>query len=156
MGERTITDAMSNVILVLNGPNLNLLGIREPEIYGSQTLDQIREIVEERAGALGLEVDFRQSNGEGELVTWIQEARGTASAIIINPAGYTQSSVSIHDALLAVALPVVAVHLSNIYRREAVRQHSSISRAAGGLICGFGATGYVLALEALAERLGDE
>ncbi len=150
--ERHLAD--SPQILVLNGPNLNMLGSREPDIYGSETLADIEAACRARAEALGLGIEFRQSNGEGELVTWIQEARGTAAALIVNAAAYTHTSVAIFDALKAVDLPVVEVHLSNIFARERFRRHSHISRLALGVICGFGGMGYVLALEALARRLG--
>jgi len=155
-GERHPKSAMPDTILILNGPNLNLLGTRQPEIYGSQTLDDIRVMVEKRAADLGWAIDFRQSNHEGELVTWIQEARGTAKGIVINPAGYTTTSVAIFDALLACGLPVVEVHISNIFRREAFRHHSYVSQAARGVICGLGAQGYTLALEALKGLLDDD
>ncbi|HXP29583.1 MAG TPA: type II 3-dehydroquinate dehydratase [Stellaceae bacterium] len=138
-------------ILVLNGPNLNLLGIREPEIYGRDTLADIEEACLERAAGLGLSLDFRQSNHEGQLIDWIQEARETADGLVINPGGYTHSSLAIHDALKAAELPIIEVHLSNIHRREAFRRHSFVSLAATGVICGLGAHGYVLALEAMAR-----
>lgn len=138
-------------ILVLNGPNLNLLGIREPEIYGRDTLADIEEACLERAAGLGLSLDFRQSNHEGQLIDWIQEARETADGLVINPGGYTHSSLAIHDALKAAELPIIEVHLSNIHRRETFRHHSFISLAATGVICGLGAHGYVLALEAMAR-----
>ncbi len=141
---------MSATILVLNGPNLNLLGVREPETYGHETLDDIQALVEARAAELGLEAEFRQSNAEHELITWVQEARGRAAGIIINAAGYSHTSVAILDALLACDVPVVEVHLSNIFRREPFRHHSHVSAAAHGVICGFGARGYVLALDAMA------
>jgi 3-dehydroquinate dehydratase II len=140
-------------ILVLNGPNLNLLGVREPETYGRDTLADIEEACMERASVLGFIVDFRQSNQEGQLVDWIQEARENADGIIINPAGYTTTSVALLDALLAAELPIIEVHLSNIHRREAFRQNSLVSRAATGVICGLGAQGYLLALEAMARLL---
>ncbi len=139
------------LIAVLNGPNLNLLGTREPAIYGSATLDDVETLCAETAEALGLAIDFRQSNLEGELVTWIQGCRGVASGIVINPAGYSTTSVAILDALLAVELPIVEVHLSNIHRREAFRRRSLVSQAARGVICGLGARGYALALDALAD-----
>ena len=138
-------------ILILNGPNLNLLGVRQPEIYGRETLADIERACIERGAGHGLAVTFRQSNHEGELVGWIQEARGRMDGIVINPAGYTTNSVAILDALLLTDLPVVEVHLSNIHRREAFRQHSLISQAARGVICGLGAAGYRLAIDALAE-----
>ena len=140
-------------VLILNGPNLNLLGVREPETYGRDTLADIEEACMERGSVLGLTVDFRQSNQEGQLVEWIQEARENADGIVINPAGYTTTSVAVLDALLAAELPIVEVHLSNIHRREAFRQNSLVSHAATGVICGFGAQGYLLALEAMARLL---
>lgn len=144
---------MSATILVLNGPNLNLLGTREPDIYGRTSLDDIRNLAVARAKTHGLEADFRQSNDEGELVSAIQAARGTAKGIVINAAAYTHTSVAILDALLACGLPVIEVHLSNIYKREEFRHHSYVSRAAAGVICGFGAQGYELALDAMAHLL---
>ena len=144
---------MAKRVLVLNGPNLNLLGTREPDIYGAQTLKDIENLCTTSGAELGLTIDFRQSNHEGELVTWIQDARKTADAILINPAAYSHTSVAIHDALKAVGLPVAEVHLSNIHQREAFRHHSYVSAVAVGVICGFGATGYSLALTALAEKL---
>ena len=145
---------MGAKILVLNGPNLNLLGIREPDVYGSDTLDDVRRLAEERAAELGLEIDFRQSNSEGELVDWIQEARGSADGIVINAGAYTHTSVALLDALAAVELPVVEVHLSNIFKREAFRRRSYIAPVAAGLIAGFGARGYALAVEAMAAIVG--
>ena len=140
-------------VLILNGPNLNLLGTREPEIYGSTTLDQIEAECRGHGAERGLKVECRQSNGEGELVDWIQAARGNFDALILNPGAYTHTSIAILDALLAVGLPVVEVHLSNIHRREDFRGHSYVSKAALGTIAGFGKAGYVMALDALAERL---
>lgn len=142
---------MAKPVFVLNGPNLNLLGTREPEIYGRETLDDLRKRSEARAAKLGLAVDFRQSNHEGELIGWIQEARGKAAGIILNAGGLTHSSVGILDALQAAQLPVIEVHLSNIFRRESFRQHSYVSLGATGVICGLGAHGYELALEAMAK-----
>lgn len=139
-------------ILVLNGPNLNMLGTRETDIYGDETLADIERGLHGHAEGLGLAVDFRQSNDEGELVGWIQKARGEAAAIIINAGAYTHTSVAILDALLMFEGPVIEVHLSNIYKRESFRHESYISRAAQGVICGFSSFGYVLALEA-AERI---
>lgn len=144
---------MAATILILNGPNLNLLGVREPETYGRDTLADIEEACMERGSVLGLAVDFRQSNNEGQLVEWIQEARENADGIVINPAGYTTTSVAILDALLAAELPIIEVHLSNIHRREAFRHNSLVSRAATGVICGLGAQGYLAALEAMARLL---
>lgn len=144
---------MSQRIAILNGPNLNLLGTREPEIYGRQTLADIEAECRRFAEGRGLEVEFRQSNHEGQLIDWIQEARGQAAAIIINPAGYTNTSIAILDALKVFEGPIVEVHLSNIHRREAFRHKSYVSLAATGVICGLGARGYLLALEAIAELL---
>jgi 3-dehydroquinate dehydratase-2 len=141
----------SNLVYVLNGPNLNLLGTREPEIYGHDTLDDIAGMLEERGRELGLEIDLRQSNHEGHLVDWIQEAasRG-ARAVIINAAGLTHTSVVLHDTIKGVKTPVIEVHLSNPQRRESFRHHSYIGSAARGTIVGFGALGYRLALDAAA------
>ncbi|MTD93996.1 type II 3-dehydroquinate dehydratase [Hyphomicrobium sp. xq] len=144
---------MAKPIYVLNGPNLNMLGLREPAIYGSDSLDDVRKKAEARAKALGLTIDFRQSNIEGELVTWVQEARDKAAAIILNAGAYSHSSIALLDAMQAAELPVIEVHLSNIFRREPYRQHSYISHGAKGVICGLGAKGYELALEALADLL---
>lgn len=138
--------------LVLNGPNLNLLGKREPEIYGHTTLADVEALVMDTARALGVAADFRQSNHEGELVTWIQEARGMHAGIAINAGAYTHTSVAIHDALKYTGLPVVEVHITNVHARDAFRHHSYISPIALGVLCGFGATGYRFALEALAHH----
>jgi 3-dehydroquinate dehydratase-2 len=140
-------------IYILNGPNLNMLGTRQPEIYGAETLADIRRRTEMRAEALGFAVDFRQSNHEGVLVDWVQESREKASGLIVNFGAYTHTSVALLDALLSLDVPVIEVHLSNLYKREPFRHHSYISRAAAGMICGLGAKGYELALEALADRL---
>jgi 3-dehydroquinate dehydratase II len=140
-------------ILVLNGPNLNLLGLREPEIYGHETLADIEEACLERAEELVVSVEFRQSNHEGQLVDWIHEARQSADGIIINAGAYSHSSIAILDALTAAALPVVEVHMSNIYRRESFRHLSYVSRVAQGVICGLGGHGYELALAAMARLL---
>ena len=144
---------MVKPVYVLNGPNLNMLGLRQPEIYGSDTLDDVRRMVEDHARGLGLTVSFRQTNSEGELVTWIQEARTAASGILINAGAYTHTSVAILDALTAAEVPVVEVHLSNIFRREPFRHHSYVSPAAFGVLCGFGPKGYLLALDGLHARL---
>ncbi len=144
---------MPNSVLILNGPNLNLLGTREPGIYGNETLADIEAQCRQRAETLGLSVDFRQSNSEGELVDWIQQATGTHVGIAINAGAYTHTSVAILDALLAVELPIIEVHLSNIFRRDEFRHHSYISKAAVGVICGFGGLGYLFAVEALARHL---
>ena len=140
---------MTRTVLVLNGPNLNLLGTREPEIYGSETLGDVEARVRARAGELGIGIDFRQSNSEGELVTWIQEGRGKVAGGIINPAGYTTTSVALLDTILACDFPMIEVHISNIHKREVFRQNSFVSKAAMGVICGLGTHGYLLALEAL-------
>jgi 3-dehydroquinate dehydratase II len=142
-------------VLVLNGPNLNLLGSREPETYGRATLADIAEGCRRKGDALGLDVEFRQSNHEGDLVGWIQEtAREGCAALIVNAAAYTHTSVAILDALSAVHLPVIEVHLSNIFRRESFRHHSYVSQVAQGVVCGFGGFGYELALEAAARLIG--
>src|ERR1044071_2534056 len=142
---------MTPTVFVLNGPNLNLLGLREPEIYGSETLNDIEGRVVARAKQLGLAVDFRQTNVEGQLVDWIQEARTKAKGIIINPAAYTHTSVALHDALKAVGIPTIEVHLSNTQAREEFRHHSYVSPVAHGIVVGFGAYGYELALDGLSR-----
>ncbi|WP_395647499.1 type II 3-dehydroquinate dehydratase [Terricaulis sp.] len=137
-------------IYVLNGPNLNLLGSREPHIYGSATLADIEAAVTKRAGELGHTVVFRQSNIEGELVDWLQEARDKAAAVVLNAAAYTHTSVALHDAIKAIAIPVIETHLSNPAAREDFRHVSLVGKAAKGVIAGFGATSYLLAIEAAA------
>ena len=144
------------IVFILNGPNLNLLGVRDPSIYGRDTLGDIEERCTARAAALGLEIDFRQSNHEGQLVDWIQEARESADGIILNAGALTHTSVALLDALSAAELPVIEVHLSNIFRRERFRHHSYVSLAANGVICGLGAQGYELALEAAANLIEGE
>ena len=144
---------MTDTIFVLNGPNLNLLGTREPRIYGNQTLADIAETLEQRAKGLKLKLDIRQSNHEGVLVDLIQAARDKNSAIVINAGAYTHTSVALLDALNAAELPAVEVHISNIYKREAFRHHSYISPAAVGVIAGLGTQGYLAALQALARLL---
>ena len=144
---------MAKPIYVLNGPNLNLLGSREPEVYGNETLDDLRQRCEQKAKTLGYSVEFRQSNHEGELVAWIQEARTDASGLIVNAGAFTHTSIAMLDALLACPVPIVEVHLSNIFTREAFRHRSYISKAAKGVICGFGGLGYELAIEALAAAI---
>ena len=143
---------MAKRILVLNGPNLNLLGIREPETYGAVTLADVEKLCRATAKAEKLELDFRQSNHEGELVTWIQEARGKFDGIVINPAAYSHTSVAIHDALRMLDVPIVEVHLSNIHAREPFRHHSYVSPVASGVICGLGSAGYRFAILALAGK----
>lgn len=136
-------------VYVLNGPNLNLLGQREPEIYGSTTLADIEKLVAARAKTLGLSVICLQSNHEGELVSWIQEARSMASGVIINAAAYSHTSIAIHDALAMLDIPAVEVHISNVYKREEFRHYSYVSSVVKGVICGLGVQGYALALEAI-------
>lgn len=139
-------------IYVLNGPNLNLLGLREPEIYGPDTLDDIAGRLEDRARELGLAIEMRKSNHEGHLIDWLHEARAEeAKAVILNAGALTHTSIALHDAVLAIGLPVIEVHLSNPAAREPFRHHSHISRVARGTICGFGALGYELALDAAAR-----
>lgn len=146
----TETPADRKLVYVLNGPNLNLLGTREPEIYGHETLDDIAGALEDRAIALGLEVDVRQSNHEGHLIDWLHEANATgAAAVLLNAGAYTHTSVALHDAIKAVAVPVIEVHLSNPHKREAFRHHSYVGMAARATIAGFGSLGYLLALESV-------
>ncbi|MDX2263713.1 MAG: type II 3-dehydroquinate dehydratase [Hyphomicrobiales bacterium] len=140
-------------VFILNGPNLNLLGRREPEIYGRATLDDVKALCVAKAAALGLIVDFRQSNHEGALIDWTHEAREAASGLVMNAGAYTHTSIGLLDALLACPIPCVEVHLSNIYKREDFRHFSFVSKAAWGVICGFGPKGYELALDALAGEL---
>ena len=140
-------------VFVLNGPNLNLLGVRQPEIYGRATLADIEADCRALGAELGLEIDFRQSNNEGVLVDWIQEARGAAQAVVINPAAYTHTSVALLDALSAFDGPVIEVHLSNVHKRDAFRRHSYVSLRADGVIAGCGAEGYLLALRRAASLL---
>ncbi|MDD2794995.1 type II 3-dehydroquinate dehydratase [Acidocella sp.] len=144
------------LIFVLNGPNLNLLGTREPEVYGTGTLDDLETLCAETAEGLGVAIDVRQSNLEGELISWVHEARARAAGLIINPAGYSHTSVALMDAILALDIPVIEVHLSNIHKRESFRQHSYVSRAADGVICGLGFAGYRLALIALSDILEED
>ncbi len=144
------------LISVLNGPNLNMLGMRQPNVYGYATLDDVEQICIQNAEQLEIAIDFRQSNDEGELISWIQECRGKAKGIIINAGAYSHTSIAILDALLAVDLPVIEVHISNIYRRESFRHHSYISHVATGVICGLGLQGYALALAAMANLILEE
>ena len=140
---------MAATVFVLNGPNLNMLGVREPSIYGGKSLKEIGEDCVAAGSALGLTVDFRQTNHEGVLVDWSQEAATGAAGIVINPGAYTHTSVAIHDAIRAAGRPVIEVHLSNIFAREPFRHHSYVSPVAAGVICGLGPAGYTLALDAL-------
>jgi 3-dehydroquinate dehydratase II len=147
---------MTLTIVVLNGPNLNLLGTREPDVYGRDTLADIERLSAAHATSLGLTTEFRQSNSEGTLIDWVHGARRRAQGFIINAGAFTHTSIALLDALLSVELPVVEVHLSNLFKRESFRHHSYITRAALGLICGFGAKGYLLALDALAHHLNSK
>ena len=142
-------------ILVLNGPNLNLLGRREPGIYGHTTLADVEAMCAAEAERLGLGLECRQSNSEGELVTWIQEIPGKFDGLILNAGAYSHSSIALLDALRALDEPLIEVHLSNIYRREIFRQHSYVSLAADGVLCGFGPRGYLIALQAIAAMLAE-
>jgi 3-dehydroquinate dehydratase-2 len=148
--------AEQHKVLVLNGPNLNMLGVREPEIYGRATLADIESGCQKHAGALGLSLEFRQSNNEGELVSWVQEARQSTDAIVINAGAFTHTSVALLDALSMFGKPIIELHLSNIYAREEFRHRSYISPAASGIICGFGASGYELALDAVKRMLAGD
>jgi 3-dehydroquinate dehydratase-2 len=143
-------------IYVLNGPNLNLLGTREPEVYGRHSLAEIAGLVRARAKSYGYGIEFRHSNREGELVDWLQEARAKAAGVILNAAGYSHTSIAILDACRMLDLPLIEVHLSNPYRREVYRRRSFVSEAATGVICGLGAAGYLLAVDALAGILKDK
>jgi 3-dehydroquinate dehydratase II len=140
-------------VLILNGPNLNLLGKRQPEIYGKLTLAQIEQKVRMLARELGIEIEFRQSNSEGELVTWIQEAANKFGAIVINPAAYTHTSLAMRDAVSAIGIPTVEIHISNIHQREPFRHHSFIAEVAVGQIAGFGVDSYLLGLRAAADLI---
>ena len=146
---------MPNTVYVLNGPNLNLLGTREPELYGRATLADVEKLCRDTAKRFGLAVEFHQSNHEGEIVDWIQKARAEkACGLIINPAGYTTTSVAILDALLTMEAPVIEVHITNIHAREDFRRHSYVSRVARAVVCGFGIEGYALAVTGLASLTG--
>jgi 3-dehydroquinate dehydratase II len=144
---------MSGTVYVLNGPNLNLLGVREPHLYGNTTLAQVEQACRRVAAELGLGCEFRQTNHEGVLVDWVQEAREKAVAVVINPAGLSFRSIPLLDALKTLEQPIAEVHLTNIHRRDPIYQNSLVSLAATGVICGFGAFGYELAIRALAQRL---
>jgi 3-dehydroquinate dehydratase II len=148
-------------VLVLNGPNLNLLGTREPDIYGSATLADAEQLCHEEAARLGLKVDFRQSNHEGQLIDWIQEAgteraAGRLLGVVLNPGALTHTSLALHEAIVGARLPVVEVHVSNVHAREAVRHHSFVSPAARGIVVGFGVAGYPLAIRGLHDVLGSD
>ena len=144
---------MSKSILVLNGPNLNLLGTRQPDVYGSTTLADVEAMCADKAKALGIEIDFRQSNHEGTLVDWIHEAKGKHDGILINAGAYTHTSIALHDAIASVELPVAEVHISNIHKREEFRHLSYISKVSLGMICGFGTYGYLMGIDALVNHL---
>ncbi len=144
---------MTKTIFILNGPNLNLLGTREPEIYGADTLDDIRSACAAKGKSLGFEVAFHQTNDEGELVSLVQKAAQSGAGLILNAAAYTHTSIALMDALKACDIPAIEVHLSNIFTREGFRHHSYVSPAVTGMICGLGGHGYILALDALATRL---
>ena len=150
-------DLMAKTVYVLNGPNLNLLGKREPKIYGRSTLKDVEALCRKTANAHKLAVEFRQSNHEGELVDWIQEAEAkNAAGIVLNPGGYTTTSVAILDAIKAVSVPVIEVHITNIHARESFRRHSYVSPVAKATICGFGVVGYALAIDGLARMVGSK
>lgn len=144
---------MSDVIYVLNGPNLNLLGVREPDIYGRTTLAEIEVLCRRIAGELGFDCVFRQTNHEGVMVDWVQEAREQAAAVVLNPAGLSFHSIPLLDALRTLEQPLAEIHLSNIHRRDEQHRHSLVSLAATGVICGFGPFGYELAMRAVASRI---
>jgi 3-dehydroquinate dehydratase-2 len=141
------------LVVVLNDPNIKMLGLRQPHKYGRETLGDVELLCAEAAEPTGLAIDFRQTNGKGELITWVQEGRGRAAGIVINPAGYTTTSIALLDAVLATELPVVEVHLTNIHRRECLRQQSYVSQAAVGVICGIGVLGYAMAVQVMADLL---
>ncbi len=143
------------LVAVLNGPNLNMLGLRQPHLYGRATLDDVEQLCAEAAESLGLAIDFRQTNGEGELISWVQECRERAAGIVINPGGYSHTSIALMDGLLSTDLPVIEVHVTNIHRREVFRHLSYVSKAATGVICGLGVRGYALALTAMADLLAE-
>ncbi len=144
---------MKRVIDILNGPNLNLLGEREPEIYGSESIDDIQKLIEDFAKSKNAEINFKQTNHEGELIEMIHDARKKSDGLIINPAGYTHTSVAIYDALLSLNIPIIEVHISNIYKREKFRHSSYVSMAANSVISGFGIDGYIFALESMLKSI---
>ena len=140
-------------IIIINGPNLNLLGEREPEIYGSESIDDIQKLIEQYAKSKNTEIIFKQTNHEGELIEMIHDARKKSDGLIINPAGYTHTSVAIYDALLSLNIPIIEVHISNIYKREKFRHSSYVSMAANSVISGFGIDGYIFALESMIKNI---
>lgn len=144
---------MTATLLVLNGPNINMLGTRQPELYGHETLADVEALCQRQGEARGLAIDFRQTNHEGELIDWLHQARGKVAGVVLNPAAWTHTSVAIRDAILASELPVIEVHISNVHRREAFRHHSYVSDVAVGVICGLGTHGYALAIENFAKRM---
>ena len=144
---------MKKIIYILNGPNLNLLGEREPEIYGSESIDDIQKLIEQYAKSKNTEIIFKQTNHEGELIEMIHDARKKSDGLIINPAGYTHTSVAIYDALLSLEIPIIEVHISNIYKREKFRHSSYVSMAANSVISGFGIDGYIFALESMLKNI---
>ena len=144
---------MTKPVFILNGPNLNMLGTRERDVYGTSSIGEIETMCQEKAKTLGLLVDFRQTNQEGELVSWVQESRESASGLVLNAAAYTHTSVALHDALRMINIPIIEVHLSNVYKREDFRHKSFVSPVAQGVICGFGAHSYEMALDAVANLI---
>ena len=144
---------MTKPVFILNGPNLNMLGTRERDVYGTTSIGDIETMCQEKAKTLGLMVDFRQTNKEGELVSWVQETRESASGLILNAAAYTHTSIAVHDALRMIYIPIIEVHLSNVYKREDFRHKSFVSSVANGVICGFGAQTYEMALDAVANLI---
>tara|TARA_B100000214_G_scaffold260142_1_gene192025 strand:+ start:49 stop:489 length:441 start_codon:yes stop_codon:yes gene_type:complete len=144
---------MKKIIYILNGPNLNLLGEREPEIYGSESIDDIQKLTEQYAKSKNTDIIFKQTNHEGELIEMIHDARKKSDGLIINPAGYTHTSVAIYDALLSLEIPIIEVHISNIYKREKFRHSSYVSMAANSVISGFGIDGYIFALESMLKNI---
>ena len=144
---------MKKIIYILNGPNLNLLGEREPEIYGSESIDDIQKLTEQFAKSKNTDIIFKQTNHEGELIEMIHDARKKSDGLIINPAGYTHTSVAIYDALLSLDIPIIEVHISNIYKREKFRHSSYVSMAANSVISGFGIDGYIFALESMLKNI---
>ncbi|APT58930.1 MAG: type II 3-dehydroquinate dehydratase [Azospirillum brasilense] len=146
---------MTRMVYVLNGPNLNLLGKRQPQIYGHETLADVEQACRETAAGLGLEIRFHQSNREYEIIDWIHEAREVAAGIVINPAAFTHTSVAILDALKTFEGPIIEVHISNVHQRESFRHHSYVTLAASGVIAGFGTQGYTLALQRVARLIGE-